>query len=499
VYVDAVVQKAEGSVRSGSSPTILILDDQETARQHLRVLFTSTKEIIGEVKILESADIPTALRILSSTPVHVLLLDKCLRDANGNEFDGIEYIPEFLQTQPHLQVLMLTASDDTQDIVRATRYGAENYVIKDSGDEILLRQVNKLIMVAKLKLDQERRTQVPSRTSYQFTAKALSTRRLVDKIERICKNDLPVLLLGETGVGKTKLAQYIHERRSETLEKSGRPFIDVNLSAITTTLIEAEIFGYEKGAFTGALTSKMGRCELANGGTLFLDEIGEISLDVQKKLLTVLDGGEFTRLGSSRKLYSQFKLICATNQNLEELVRLGKFRKDLFMRISMFCFEIPSMSERREDIPEIIRALLPKCCRESGINISFEELPQDFIEELASAPPPGNMRGLIQQLCRLLVFTPTDRFGKPVFTDWRSTIGVPEKKTSDEQSSDAISFQTLREARFNVIGPGFPGLKNFVKMIEEKVIEEAREKFGKNIEIAKALKISDTTVSRLRQ
>ena len=191
------------------------------------------------------------------------------------------------------------------------------------------------------------------------------------------------------------------------------------MGAIPEALAESELFGHEEGAFTGAKKRRFGALERAKGGTLFLDEIAEAPLTLQVKLLTALDEKKFFRVGGEQEVKSEFRLICATNRDLEKLVREGKFREELYRRIAILEIKVPSVRERKEDMTEIIRAVLPRCCRDARVDVRLEDIPADFIAKLSENPPVGNIGGIEQQLIRLLAHAPRDRKDRPLLKQWR--------------------------------------------------------------------------------
>lgn len=329
-----------------------------------------------------------------------------------------------LQLQPYLQILVVTGSKKLDDVVLAMRLGACGYVIKGLSEELFVAQVKRALDVADLALEKARAEKSNhQQDEYEFVGNSTSVRNLFDQAKAYGESNRPVLITGESGTGKTITAKLIHETRTKFLKEKDRPFIKVIISALPPSLIEAELFGSVEGAYTDAKKPRVGYVELANCGTLFLDEVAEIPLSAQAALLGVLDDGEFSRVGSSTKLKSSFKLICATNKDLEEMVKTGTFSEALYYRIRAFTIRIPSLEERRDDIPEIIRAVLPKCCRQNNVFVKFEDIPGEVIEFLKENVPPGNIRGIEDQLSRLLILSPKDKQGFPLFKNWRSVPG----------------------------------------------------------------------------
>ncbi|QYZ67980.1 MAG: sigma 54-interacting transcriptional regulator [Gammaproteobacteria bacterium (ex Lamellibrachia satsuma)] len=234
------------------------------------------------------------------------------------------------------------------------------------------------------------------------------------RAEQVASSDTTVLLLGETGVGKELVARAIHQWSP----RKARPLVKVNCASLPANLIESELFGHEKGAFTGAEAKRAGRFEVADGGTLFLDEIGELPLELQSKLLRVLQDGEFERLGSSRTIPVNVRVITATNRELEEEVRSGRFRKDLYYRLQVFPITVPPLRERREDIPLLVGAFVEKLAHKSGKSI--DTVPTRAMEALQRYPWPGNVRELQNVIERAVINTQGPRLRL------MDTLGVPE-------------------------------------------------------------------------
>ena len=234
-------------------------------------------------------------------------------------------------------------------------------------------------------------------------------RAVTEQIEQVAKSNAPALIRGETGTGKELFARAIHELS----QRKGKPFIAVNCAALPESVIESELFGHEKGAFTGAIATRKGRFELAHGGTIFLDEIGEISLSFQAKLLRILQEGEFERVGGQETLKADFRLVCATNRNLEELVVEEKFRADLYYRISVVPLVLPPLRERPEDIPELAVHFLRRFCEENGRKLAFAP---DALDALTKCNFPGNIRELENCVRRTAAMAATDEIHRSDFT-----------------------------------------------------------------------------------
>jgi len=480
----------------GMAPTVLVVDDEELSRRKMDLLCKSLVET-GELRLLPAASADQAMALLATTPVHLILLDKNLGTGDdGQPENGIEMIPQMLQIQPHVQILVVTGSSDVQNAVDAVKNGALGYMLKDSPDELIRVQIKKALSIARLTLDHIRTTrEKPGESGQSLVGTSIAIQAIDNQIPGLAQSSLPALLLGETGTGKTTIAGLIHQCRLRFLKQKERPFLALNLASMPLELVERELFGNEKGAFTGAVATRQGLLELANTGTLFLDEIGEIRPELQAKLLTVLESGEFRRVGGTRVLKSSFKLICATNRKLEEMVSQKTFREDLFMRISTFVMRVPSLRDRKDDIPALIEAILPEVCRNNSVTVQFEEIPEEFIAFLMEDPPPGNIRGLIQQLSRLLVYSRKGKDGRLELRKWRTVPGLMSTSRTTSRAS-GVTMKTIRQEPFHLLGPSFPGLHALLDLVEDRVVREARTKLSKNKDIANALRLSEAQVSR---
>lgn len=291
---------------------------------------------------------------------------------------------------------------------------------------------------------------------YHLIGQSPAFLRILERVGQVAPVPTTVLLLGETGTGKELLAWAIHERSG----RRGKPFIKVNCAALPPSLIESEFFGHEKGAFTGATATHVGRFESADGGTIFLDEIGDLPLELQPKLLRLLQDGEVQRIGSTRTRRMNVRIIAATNQDLKRAVAEGRFRKDLYYRLSVFPIEIPPLRERKEDIALITRAFVEE--RQAGLGKRIEEIPQDVLEALVEHDWPGNVRELENVLERALILTPgkTLRLDDEVFGAGEefAPLGAETARDDRDESFDAAAREhvlaVLERCGWRINGPG---------------------------------------------
>ena len=294
-----------------------------------------------------------ALRFLEENEV-----DLVMTDLKMPEMDGIELVKKVKEKYSDIDIHVLTAFGTIETAVSAMKYGANGYSVKSSDPEALLAEIDRM---AKLKmLEKENRYLAESSDNEKYLkTENREFREVLDICRKAAESDINVLILGESGVGKEVLARYIHEQS----RRKKNHFIPVNCQVFGEGTLESELFGHEKGAFTGAAEKRIGRFEASNGGTLFLDEIGDIPMSLQGKILRVLENKEIERVGSNKAIDLDFRLISATNKNIEEEIKEGIFREDLLYRINTLTVTIPPLRERKEDLPKLIEFFVRKICR----------------------------------------------------------------------------------------------------------------------------------------
>ncbi len=495
------LRTSDSSVRSHTGPSsskMLLVDDDAGAKDRLELLFLEFEDL-KDIQILQATNLDAAFNILAAQSVDVVLLDKNLDTSSPEDRNGIEAIPEILRIQPHVQILVVTGSRDINDVVRAMKLGAFSYVTKDTDSDLLAAQIDRAVHFSRFKADKARKERSDHSAGQELGGKSVAFQSVLRQADVLSTSNRPILILGETGTGKTELAKWTHSQRMRTLGEKDRPFFSINVSALSKDIIESELFGHEKGAFTDASQSRQGLFELANGGTLFLDEIGELPLDLQPKLLKVIEEGTFMRVGGTKELRAHPKLIFATHRDLANMVKLGTFREDLFMRISIFPIQMPALAQRREDIPDIIKKLLPRACKENRVSIDFEDLPIDFIHELTENPVSGNIRGIQHQLERLLMLSVRDKNGTPILTNWKRIPGLSQARAAKSIAPDSISFSDWIGRQWNLLGDDFPGLDEVLEEVKVRILREAFGKYDNNRKRAKALRIVECQSSRLFQ
>lgn len=335
-----------------------------------------------------------ALKKINEAEYDLLFLDIKMPDMNG-----IEVLKHVKELSPETMVIMITAFGSVDTAVEAMKLGAHDYLMKPFEPEHLLLLVEKLLNQRRIMRENILlREQVARRIQYEdLIGASPCMQRLFEIIEEVASVDSPVLIRGETGTGKELVAKAIH---AKSPRRYG-PFVAINCGAFSESLLESELFGYEAGAFTGAIKTRKGRLELADGGTLFLDEIGEVPLKMQIDLLRVLEEKRFQRVGGRAYITVDFRCISATNRDLEEEIRKGNFRKDLYFRLNVIEIEVPPLRERKEDIPLLAEHFLTRFRRET--NKPVMAISKDAIQLLESYDWPGNVRELENAIERAVV------------------------------------------------------------------------------------------------
>jgi DNA-binding NtrC family response regulator len=365
--------------------SVLIVDDDESSREYLELLLRelgySTQVAAGGLAALE--------KLGKETPPDVVLLDVMMPAP-----DGMETLKRYRGAGGKAPVVMCSALDEADIVVRAMRAGATDYVTKPFNVEELREILERVAGDASARPRQVVMTQKAGAT---FLGESPAMRRVHELIDRIADADVPVLITGESGVGKDVVAREIHARSA----RAQKVFVKINCAALPGELLESELFGHERGSFTGAQRTKPGQFELADGGTLFLDEIGEMPVTMQAKLLQALQDGEFYRVGGQRKIKVDTRVIVATNVDLAKAMERGTFREDLYYRLNVVEVAIPPLRERREDIPNLLSLFMQKYGKRYGRTV--EEIPPVIVEKFLTYDFPGNIRELENLVRRLMV------------------------------------------------------------------------------------------------
>ncbi|MGD9727446.1 MAG: sigma-54-dependent transcriptional regulator [Nitrospiraceae bacterium] len=356
---------------------VLLVDDEPRVRASLKLVLEPVYDI------LEAADAQEGLELFKRESPDLVLLDVILPGT-----DGLTVLQTMRANGPNTPVIMLTGTKSVKTAVDAMKLGAADYLSKPFDVEELRIVVDRTLNSHDLEREvRQLRAQIVQRYAFHnLIGKSPSMQEIYAKIEQVADSRTTVLVTGESGTGKELVAKAIHYNSA----RRDRPFIALNCAALPETLIESELFGHEKGSFTDATARRVGQFELANSGTLFLDEIGDLSPATQAKLLRVLQEREFTRIGGVQSIKVDVRIIAATNKNLDELVRKGLFREDLYYRINVIALYLPPLRERGEDIPLLAKHFLARRIEEEKRQV--QEFSKDALELIARYPWPGNVR-----------------------------------------------------------------------------------------------------------
>jgi DNA-binding NtrC family response regulator len=419
---------------------VYVVDDDASAREGVAALIRSTGLM---AKAFASAE-----EFLAAPRPNV---PSCLvLDVGLPGLSGLDLQQELAKSEVQIPIIFLTGHGDIPMTVRALKAGAANFLTKPFDDEELLNAIRQCVTS-----DEEERLYLESeiRSEHNFddiVGKSDALHKVLEQIAIVAPTDSTVLLHGETGTGKELIARAIHNLSS----RRDRPFVRINCAAIPSGLLESELFGHEKGAFTGALMQKKGRFELADHGSLFLDEIGDISLELQPKLLRALQEKEFERLGSAKTILVDVRIIAATHRDLSQMIRDGKFREDLFYRLNVFPTEIPPLRERRGDIPLLVNYFVSKLSRQMGKKI--KSISEQAMEVLANASWPGNVRELENFIERAVILTQGSELNVPI-VELKSRMQAPPRTGSASTFQDAerqAIVRALKAASGRLAGAG---------------------------------------------
>jgi len=382
---------------------ILIVEDERNQRILLKNLLQKEN-----YKVIEAENGNEAINICKEEEIDLILLDQKLPDISG-----IEILKKIKEINPLNTVIMITAFGNIRDAVNSIKEGAFYYLTKPINPDELLILIKKALENLNLKKEVENLKEI-LRQKYSYE-KLIYVSKKMEEIMKVVfkasKSDANVLITGESGTGKELIAIAIHSLSKRKDEK----FVPVDISAIPETLVEAELFGYEKGAFTGAEKRRIGKFEFASGGTIFLDEIGNLSLPLQAKLLRVIEERKIVRIGSNEEIPINIRIICATNKNLEEEIEKGNFREDLYYRLNVIRIHLPPLRERKEDIPPLTEYFIKIYSKREGKNIKGIE--EDAMKILMKYNFPGNVRELENIIERAIVLADREYITKEHLTN----------------------------------------------------------------------------------
>ena len=481
---------------------ILIVDDQKADRLSNRAECTRVFGNYGNSLVIEDAtSIDEAIQKMTSRIYQIVLLDKDLgTDAGGDQISGIDHLHLLREIQPVSQIIMLTASEKPHEISRALRNGAYDYMVKGADEErasqreaTLKRAYHSAMDGIALTMNQQKSS---SSGLYQdFICQSPVMVRFDQKIRAVADSQHPALLLGPSGIGKGAIARRINGYRSKN-QPSQRPFVNINIGSMPDSLAQAELFGQDPFSFTGSGPKmKTGLIDMAKNGDIFLDEVGDASPEMQLRLLKVVEEKEYIRVGGKVPIKTNARFIFATNKDIKVLVTEGKFREDLYMRIAALELEVPSLEERKEELPVIVESICSRIrATTPGKKIFFKDFPEDFAKYVIRDNVPGNIRGIQNIIERFVTFANFDKKGFPEYKNWKSIIGVTEN-TRRKGRDGRLKLSEIASAETEFIGDGFQGYKSAQKVFDRKLIEEAIAKYH-NLSIAsKHLKISKATLS----
>lgn len=447
-----------------NSASLLIVDDEAGVRESIRVIFGK------HLRVLEASSSDEAVRKIRQETPDVILLDILMPGT-----DGLETLKQIKSIHPEGQVIMLTALNTARTAFSAKETGAFDYVTKPFDVDELRLRVERALEKTRLSRELEQlREEVGRKYGIEnIVGKSKAMLEIFKAVSIVAGKKSTVLIIGESGTGKELIARAIHcnsERRS-------KPFVVVNCAALPDTLIESELFGYEKGAFTNAYQRKVGYFEIAHGGTLFLDEIGEMGLGTQSKLLRAIETETFTRLGATEESTVDVRIIAASNRDLEKLAKEGGFRADLFYRLNVVSLHLPPLRVRREDIPLLADHFLRIKARENSM--PSKTLSAEIVDCFMTYPWPGNVRELENLIERVTILSPNETV---LLSD------LPQAMRNQDQ------WATLRE---EVLRGSCP-LSDAVDEFERELILRALQKSGFNRTKAASLLGTSRRVLRYR-
>lgn len=437
---------------------ILVVDDEV----QIRTLLSRMLELEG-YEVCQAGDCRTALKQLEFQSPDVVLCDVFLPDGNG-----VDLVSSVKKTAPNVEIILLTAHGNIPDGVQAIKNGAFDYITKGDDNNKIIPLVSRAVEKARMNVRLEKLEKKVGHT-YSFDSVLGDSKVLKDAVslaQKVSGTDVPVLLTGETGTGKEVFAQAIHYNS----KRAKQNFVAVNCSSFSKELLESEMFGHKAGSFTGALKDKKGLFEEADNGTIFLDEIGEMAFELQAKLLRILETGEYIKIGDTKPTRVNVRVVAATNRNLPEEITAGRFREDLFYRLSVFQIHLPPLRERAGDVRILAKAFV----KDFSVRLArpVTEITPAFLEALEQQPWKGNIRELRNVIERSLIVCESERLDV-------ADLPLDIQNTHYEQSDETT--------------PGSFELSAMERRYIARVLEYTK---GNKTEAARLLKIGLTTLYR---
>ena len=407
--------------------TILIIDDEESIIQSLNGILTDEGFETVSAKSGEAG-----LERIEEVIPDLVLLDIWMPG-----MDGIDTLVKIKEVYPQLQVVMMSGHGTIETAVKATKLGAYDFIEKPLSLEKVLLSVNNALDYYRLE-EEVTLLKEKQKQKYKITGTSAAIAQLKEQIEIVAPTNAWVLISGENGTGKELVAHTIHSLS----KRSNKPMVEVNCAAIPDELIESELFGHEKGAFTGAGTMKKGKFDLAHEGTLFMDEIADMSLKAQSKTLRILQEQKFERVGGARTIYVDVRVIAATNKDLEQEISKGTFRDDLYFRLNVIPMTVPPLRERVEDIPELVKEFLQEFS--VNTNLQSKEFSEEAVEILKKYHWPGNVRELKNLVERLAIMVPEEViYARDIPAPFNLEVGM------DEELESSLMAGSYKEAKVN--------------------------------------------------
>jgi len=404
--------------------TILVVDDERSVRDSLKLILEYEK-----YSVVFAENGSQCLQTLEQDGVDAVLLDIKMPG-----MDGMEVLQEIRKRYPELPVIMISGHGTIETAVEATKKGAYDFLQKPLDRDRILITIRNALEQKKLFAEvQKIRQRIEGKEV--ILGESPKIKEILALIDRVAPTDSRVLITGENGTGKELVAKAIHRKS----KRSDKPLVEVNCAAIPTELIESELFGHEKGAFTGATAQRIGKFEQADGGTIFLDEVGDMSLAAQAKVLRVLEEGKIERVGGSKTITVDVRVIAATNKNLTNEIGKGNFREDLYHRLNVIPIHIPPLRERREDIPILVKAFIQDVCERNGM--ALKTISDRVMQTLVSMEWTGNVRELRNMVERLVIVSP----GNTIDGALLESVRLDRKTELDDIISASKTFQEFKD------------------------------------------------------